>query len=505
MKKLLRITSVKLVFSILFLTLIYTSCKKDKPEPKLNSSIVGTSISSAKESFEAKSKTIKPDYTGESFLSKDLLGKRKLDWDNAFSQSNGDTVAVFVPVILSARITLVEGGKSGVRLDNLLYLRLMTISKEFDGSKAEMITMIPDQIWEKDTNFSGHMFIENWFEPNLSVVSRTRNSVIPTNSNGHKPGDKVVNGFPQCYTAIETACVGAGDGQTCYTSTHTACAGGGGGNGGSGGGGFGGGGNSGGFGGGGGGTGTPGGGGGGAGGTGNGGAKKISTDISITNNAKAKCALQKLLNNNSVFDALIKEFMGEKYNLNFKVSDKLNSEGSRGQTTYDPRIPKNYEIVLRESFVNSAPTIHVVKTLLHEAFHANLMQHAYDSFGSAEITSNWTKKPENMELNELIDIIESKVVGTSIEGAHHEYMAKNINRISDGLIEFSKKYDSSFSGFTDNDFHSLAYEGLHETNYYQKNVKDKTIDYFGTPMQADIVYRNSVNKIINDSKVDCDK
>lgn len=212
--------------------LTYASCKKDKTETQPNSDMVGTSISSAKESFEKNSQIIEPNYTGQSFLSKELLDNRKLDWDNAFSQSNGDTVAVFVPVILSARITLVDGGLTGARLDNLLYLRLMTTSKAYDGSKAEMISMIPDQVWEKDKNFSGHMFVENWFVPNLSVVAMTKGSTIASN----KPGDKVVNGFPQCYESITTACVGAGGGETCTTTIRQACMGGGGGNSGGGGG-----------------------------------------------------------------------------------------------------------------------------------------------------------------------------------------------------------------------------------------------------------------------------
>ncbi|MBB6274088.1 hypothetical protein HDF26_004561 [Pedobacter cryoconitis] len=60
MKKILKNRSVKLVFSLVFLTLAYTSCKKDKTETQINSDIVGTSISSAKESFEKNSEIIEP-------------------------------------------------------------------------------------------------------------------------------------------------------------------------------------------------------------------------------------------------------------------------------------------------------------------------------------------------------------------------------------------------------------------------------------------------------------
>ncbi|WP_183878050.1 hypothetical protein [Pedobacter cryoconitis] len=76
MEKILKNRSVKLVFTLVFLTLTYTSCKKDKTETQNKSDIVGTSISAAKESFENNSKIIEPNYTGQSFLSKDLLGKK---------------------------------------------------------------------------------------------------------------------------------------------------------------------------------------------------------------------------------------------------------------------------------------------------------------------------------------------------------------------------------------------------------------------------------------------
>lgn len=104
----------------------------------------------------------------------------------------------------------------------------MTTTDNFDGNKAEMIGMIPDQMWEKETKFSGHMFIENWFQPNPSVVDKTVSSTIGSS----QEGNIFVRGYLPCYTVIETACVGAGGYETCYTSTYTACPSGGGGSGG---------------------------------------------------------------------------------------------------------------------------------------------------------------------------------------------------------------------------------------------------------------------------------
>lgn len=50
------------------------------------------------------------------------------------------------------------------------------------------------------------------------------------------------------------------------------------------------------------------------------------------------------------------------------------------------------------------------KTLLHEAFHANLMQKSYELFGHPNIAL-WLKKPEEMTLEELMDQMELKVQG----------------------------------------------------------------------------------------------
>ncbi|AMP98946.1 hypothetical protein AY601_2042 [Pedobacter cryoconitis] len=434
MKKILKNSSVKLVFSLVFLTLTYASCKKDKPVTQSTSDVAGTSISSAKQSFEKNSKIIEPNYTGESFLSKELLGKRKLDWDNAFSQSNGDTVAVFVPVKLDARITLEDGGLSGTRLDNLLYLRLMTTSKAFDGSEAQMISMIPDQVWEKDKNFSGHMFIENWFVPNLSVVSRTRNSTIPTNSTEHKPGDKVVNGFPQCYTAIETACVGAGDGQTCYTTTHTACAGGGGGNGGSGGGSWGGGGNSGGVSGGGGGTGTPGGGGGGAGGGGNGGTSGSIANKDIIDSLRgypcAQALVARLSTLKSDIPGLIKKTfsVSDEVNLTFEPDKRL--IGSTTDGRFNSASGSAYVIGLNPDVLKNASKEYILVTLYHEALHAYFAEKK-ERLGEAEFNRQFLGM--NVNGGRLV----------AVQDQAHMPMGydKYIRGLADVVIAFNPSYD----------------------------------------------------------------
>ncbi|WP_421944580.1 hypothetical protein [Pedobacter sp.] len=233
----------------------------------------------------------------------------------------------------------------------------------------------------------------------------------------------------------------------------------------------------------------------------------ISKDTSIINNPKAKCALDKLLNNNIKFDSLLKAFTGVGYDVTFKVKDVLTNADSRGETTYNPANKAQIYINLKRSFVNSAPPIHIAKTLLHEAFHANLMQRAHDVFGTYEVTNNWTKKPEDMTLNELMDIFESKLAGNSTLGAvHHEYIARNIGVLVLGLKEFAQKYDANYNNYDQYDYLGLAWEGSRETTYFIQNVKDTQVYYIpGTPlhMRIDSLFDNKVTPMLNNSNINC--
>lgn len=245
---------------------------------------------------------------------------------------------------------------------------------------------------------------------------------------------------------------------------------------------------------------------GGSSGTSNNVSKIIVTDTSILNNINAKCALLKLLNNNVKFDSLLKAFTGAGFNLTFKVKDLSTSDTLRGRTTYDPANKQNFSILLNRKFVNTAPPIQIAKTLLHEAFHANLMQRAYAIFGSAEINNLWAKKPEDMALQELMNIFESKLAGTSIITIHHQYIAQNIAVLVSGLKEFAQKYDVNYGNANDYQFYGLAWEGLDDTKYYKDNVKDKQIYYIpGTDMHinADTLYRNQRISLLSSSNVNC--
>lgn len=171
-----------------------------------------------------------------------------------------------------------------------------------------------------------------------------------------------------------------------------------------------------------------------------------------------------------------------------------------------PRIKLKFYINLRRSFVNSAPPIQIAKTLLHEAFHTNLMQKAYEVFGSYDINNNWTKKPENMELNELMDIFESKLAGTTRADIHHQYIAKHIGVLVSGLKEFAQKYDANYSNYDQYDYLGLAWEGLQETRYFIDNLKNTQIYYIPETtvhMRADSLFSRRNDNVKIDSRVNC--
>ncbi len=213
----------------------------------------------------------------------------------------------------------------------------------------------------------------------------------------------------------------------------------------------------------------------------------LNIDTSLLKDPKASCVLMKLLGVPQ-FNHFIAIFKGQGFDLKFQVKTTLDHTGSRGETKHSTVIPNLFEINLRKSFVDSASPIYIAKTLLHEAFHANLMQKAYEIFGSVEINNNWVKKPEQMELNELVDIIESKVTGTSLQDVTHEYMANKISTLTDALYQFAQDNDSNFPNYDGFDFMALAWDGLRDTTYYKDNVKNNQLYYVPNTtlhMQAD--------------------
>ncbi len=151
------------------------------------------------------------------------------------------------------------------------------------------------------------------------------------------------------------------------------------------------------------------------------------------------------------------------------------------------------------------------KTLLHETFHANLMQKSYEMFGDYAV-GLWAIGPKHMTLKELMDKIENVTqANPTLAQQHHEFMAMNINIIKNGLksISLTNNSTSIHNSFTDDHFYGLAYEGLNQTSYYlNKVLKDvngnlKTTDYNGTQTPLATVYYWQGIAIQEQSNISC--
>ena len=144
-----------------------------------------------------------------------------------------------------------------------------------------------------------------------------------------------------------------------------------------------------------------------------------------------------------------------------------------------------------------------VKNLLHEAFHANLIQKAYSVFGSSAINL-WNTKPEEMTFIQLMDYIEMKAIAGNYPFypvEHHSYMAANFGVIRDGLKTFSSANNPNHSDYNDFHFAALAYHGLKETSYYTNSVIKnpdgslKTVTINGHELVLENVHNNFFDSI----------
>ena len=229
--------------------------------------------------------------------------------------------------------------------------------------------------------------------------------------------------------------------------------------------------------------------------------REIILDSTILNNAKIKCLLEKLLGKNGntanpELMALLNAFVGKGFDVTFKIgTTKPESRGEASENTSDPT---KYNIVLNTNKINSESQMSWVKTILHEAFHVNLLQKTYTLFGSAAINL-WDKKPGEMSINELMDYTSMKATASGnpiLKAEHHNFMAANLDIIKEGLKSFSLANNptSIHNTFTDDHYFGLAYEGVETTSYYLNSVlKDsfgnlKTTDYHGTQTLLATVY-----------------
>jgi len=203
--------------------------------------------------------------------------------------------------------------------------------------------------------------------------------------------------------------------------------------------------------------------------------REIKVDTSINNNPKIKCLMEKLLGldgtaGNAQMKSLLAAFNSKGFDVTFKIG--TTKPESWGETAEDPYNPTKYNVVLNRNKINGGYQMDWVKTLLHEAFHANLLQKTYELFGASAIAL-WDKNPGNMSFNELMDYVSMKATTSGnpvLKAEHHNFMARNFEVIRDGLKSFSLANNPNHSDYNDFHFDAFAYQGLTGTSYYLNNV-----------------------------------
>jgi len=239
----------------------------------------------------------------------------------------------------------------------------------------------------------------------------------------------------------------------------------------------------------------------------------IKLDTSITNNPKIDCLLKKLLglngsSGNTQMKALLQAFTAKGFNINFQIGS-VNDPNSKGETTYNAYQPKNYTITLNRNKINDESQMSWVKTLLHEAFHANLMQKSYEMFGDHAV-GMWAIGPKDLTLPELMDKIENLLQPTpTLAQQHHEFMAMNIGIIKNGLKAFSLANNTNHTDFDEDRFEALAYQGVELTAYYINKVcKDENgniimVNYSGGNYSLAQVHNNKAGDLMRNSNIPC--
>jgi hypothetical protein len=241
--------------------------------------------------------------------------------------------------------------------------------------------------------------------------------------------------------------------------------------------------------------------------------REIKLDATITTNPKLYCLLKKLLgldgtSGNAQMKDLLAAFNNQGFDVTFKIGQT--KPDSKGEASADPSNPTKYNIVLNSAKINTETQMSWVKTLLHEAFHVNLMQKSYEMFGAAAVAM-WPKKIESMSMAELSDYMGMLAFNSSnpiLVSQHHEFMAENFEVIKDGLKSFSLANNPNHNDYNNYHFDALAYEGIHESSYYKNTIIKnadgslKTVEINGHQLILQDVHQNFYLSI-KDQNIPC--
>jgi len=177
-------------------------------------------------------------------------------------------------------------------------------------------------------------------------------------------------------------------------------------------------------------------------------------------NAKAMCALNKLMQNN-FYKNTLNNFLGvsKPIDLSFKLENITQEIGflTKGNTVPNPRTwsSTNIDITVAANLIDSLPSITVATTLLHEGIHAEIYRKLLSIHG-----------PNNLNAKNFPSLFNIWIKSREWEGVSHEFMANYyINTMANAI----KQYDNNKFDFPY--YAALAWSGLKQTEFYNDNSK----------------------------------
>jgi hypothetical protein len=204
-------------------------------------------------------------------------------------------------------------------------------------------------------------------------------------------------------------------------------------------------------------------------------------------NAKAMCALAKLMENN-YFKTTLNNFIGaaKPIDLTFKLENITQEPGfiTMGNTIPNPRSwsSTNIDVTIAANVIDSLPSISVALTLLHEGIHAEIFRKLLSIHG-----------PSNLNARNFPSLFNLWVGSREWEGFSHEFMANYyVNTMANAI----KEYDNSKFGVEY--YQALAWTGLKGTEYYNDVTKVSAVKKNEIDSLSKIVLKGRSKQNCND-------
>ncbi len=172
-------------------------------------------------------------------------------------------------------------------------------------------------------------------------------------------------------------------------------------------------------------------------------------------NAKAMCALSKLMQN-SYYKTALNNFIGENkpLDLTFKLEPIIDEPGEITYGTTQLESPDwnstKIKLTLNKNIIGNLPSIEVALTLLHEGIHAEIYRKLLTIHGPSQLS--------NMNFPSMFNLYSQYKLS---EGFSHEFIA---NYYVDIMSAALRQYDNNHFGL--DYYKALAWEGLDKTSVY---------------------------------------